>query len=336
MTILTNKFKGESVNKTNLITLASASLVFLSQSAIATTITLASTAPNSGVNKVVVDKFKEELKERAPDVELEIFLDGSLGGERELIDLVKMNETQIHMGVIHSSQYFPELDATLVPYLFPDYESIQSFFESETGDRIKVALKERGNAQFLNTYYQGARWTTSNTPFRTLEELQGVKIRMPEIPLWIDIWSGLGATTTPMASPEVFSGLQTGVIDAQENMLSNIVGRRLHEVQDYLIATQHQHSYVTTMVNLDFWNGLDEDVKTAIQESMSIATEEGTARALDENDDLIQEILSADTELVEPDPSFREDAMPVIEQAARDVLEEGVYEDAVRTIKEGR
>lgn len=313
---------------------AATALTFIcaSSGAIAQSITLASTVPNTGVNTVVVETLQAELAERAPELDLVIHLDGSLGGERELIDLVRFNETQIHMGVIHAAQYFPELDATLVPYLFPDYGTVTDFLASESGDRIKEALEERGNAKFLGTYFQGARWTTSDVPFRTLEELEGVKIRMPEIPLWIDIWSGLGATTTPMASPEVFSGLQTGVIDAQENMLSNILGRRLHEVQDYLIATRHQQSYVTIMANLDFWNGLDANHRNAIEEAVASATEAGTERAFEENEEIVKEIQKSGVKLIEPAPEFRENAMPIIERAARSVLEDGVYEAALAVI----
>ncbi len=297
------------------------------------TITLASTVPDAGVNTVVTETMVSKIKASSPDANVEVFLDGLLGGERELLDLLRLGETDIHMGVIHASQYFPELDATLVPYLFPDYDSILAFLDSETGDRMKTALEERGNAKFLGTYYQGSRWTTSNTPFRTLDELKGVKVRMPEIPLWINIWSGMGAMTTPMPSPEVFSGLQTGVIDAQENMLSNILGRRLHEVQNYLIATEHQHSYVTVMANLDFWNSLDAEMQEAIQAAVDTATEAGTQAAFEEAQTLIDEITASGVELIEPDPSFRADALPIIRAAAAEVLEEGIYEEAVRIIE---
>lgn len=302
----------------------------------AQSITLASTVPNAGTNAVVVEKLVGEIEAAVADVKVDVFLEGALGSERELLDLLRIGETNIHMGVIHAAQYFPEIDATLVPYLFPDYASIQAFLSSKTGDRLKLALEERGNAKFLGTYYQGSRWTTSNKAFRTLDELKGIKIRMPEIPLWISIWSGLGATTTPMPSPEVFSGLQTGVIDAQENMLSNILGRHLNEVQKYLIATEHQHSYVTVMANLDFWNKLDPAIQDAIQNAVDIATAAGTKTSRDENQALIDAILASGVELIEPAPSFRTDAMPIIKAAAEATLEENIYQEALRVIENSR
>ncbi|MBE9638639.1 TRAP transporter substrate-binding protein [Salipiger mangrovisoli] len=313
--------------------LLAGAVALLPVAALADTITLASTVPDSGVNRVVTETLVGALGESSPETTVDIFLDGSLGGERELLDLLRLGETDIHMGVIHASLYFPELDATLVPYLFPDYASIQAFLASETGDRLKAALEEKGNAKFLGTYYQGARWTTANRPFRTLDDLKGLKIRMPEIPLWIKIWSGMGATTTPMPSPEVFSGLQTGVIDAQENMLSNILGRRLYEVQSHLIATEHQHSYITIMANLDFWNGLDAEAQAKLQAAIDKATAAGSQSAFEENQSLIDEIVASGVELVQPDPSFRTDSMEIIRAAANSQLEPGIYEKAVEVIE---
>ena len=302
----------------------------LSFSAQAQTVTLASSAPNSGINEVFVDSLVAELGQRAPELTVEVFMDSQLGAERELIDLVRLGETTIQLGVIHSSLYYPELDATLVPYLFQSYDAVQRFLAGPVGQRMEQALAERGNAVVLGYYYQGARWTTTRgRSFSTTDELEGIKIRMPEIPLWIAIWSGLGATIAPMPSKEVFSAMQGGVIDAQENMLSNIWGRRLHEVSDYLIATRHQQSYMTVMINQDFWEDLSDAQRAAMQESVDAATAAADAEAERLNQQIIADIQAAGLTVVEPKPAFREAALPVVEKAAQDLLDEGVWEAAV-------
>lgn len=302
----------------------------LSFSAQAQTVTLASSAPNSGINEVFVDSLVAELGQRAPELTVEVFMDSQLGAERELIDLVRLGETTIQLGVIHSSLYYPELDATLVPYLFQSYDAVQRFLDGPVGQRMEQALAERGNAVVLGYYYQGARWTTTRgRSFSTTDELDGIKIRMPEIPLWIAIWSGLGATIAPMPSKEVFSAMQGGVIDAQENMLSNIWGRRLHEVSDYLIATRHQQSYMTVMINQDFWEDLSDAQRAAMQESVDAATAAADAEAERLNQQIIADIQAAGLTVVEPKPAFREAALPVVEKAAQDLLDEGVWEAAV-------
>ena len=293
-------------------------------------ITLASSAPNTGINKVFVETFVSELKTGAPDLKVEVFMDSQLGAERELIDLVRIGETTIQMGVIHSSQYYPELDATLVPYLFQTYDGVKRFLAGPIGKKMGEALKAKGNAVVLGYYYQGARWTTTRgRSFSTVDELKGVKIRMPKIPLWISIWSGLGATIAPMPSKEVFSAMQAGVIDAQENMLSNIWGRRIHEVSQYLVATKHQQSYITVMINQDFWKGLSDAQRAAVQAAVDKGTAAADAEASKVNEKIVADIQAAGVKLVTPAPAFRKAALPIVEKAARDILAPGVWEAAV-------
>lgn len=299
-------------------------------------ITLASSAPNTGINKVFVDTFVADLKTRASDIKVEVFMDSQLGAERELIDLVRIGETTMQMGVIHSSQYYPELDATLVPYLFQTYDGVKAFLAGPNGQKMSEALKAKGNAVVLGYYYQGARWTTTRgRSFSNVEELKGLKIRMPKIPLWINIWSGLGATIAPMPSKEVFSAMQAGVIDAQENMLSNIWGRRIHEVSEFLVATKHQQSYITVMINQDFWKGLTDTQRKAVQAAVDKGTAAADAEAAKVNDKIIADIQAAGVKLVTPAPEFRKAALPIVEKAARDILAPGVWEEAVKAAGTG-
>lgn len=290
---------------------------------------LASAVPNTGVNKVVVDTFIAELKKSEPDITIDTFLDGKLGGEKELLEMLKLGETQFQMGVIHSALYYPELDATLVPYLFPDYASIERFLSGPIGEKMNRTLLQKGSAVFLGTYYQGPRWSTSNKKFETLDDLKGIKVRMPEIPLWIKIWGGMGATISPIPSPEVYSALKTGVIDAQENMLSNILGRKIYEAQKYLINTAHQQAYVTVMAQKDFWAKLPEQKQKSIRAAMEVATKAGTEATLKTNVEIVAKLQAAGLELVQPKPEFRTKAMPIIEAAAKATLAPGVYEAAV-------
>lgn len=263
-------------------------------------------------------------------------MDSQLGAERELIDLVRIGETTIQMGVIHSSQFYPELDATLVPYLFQTYDGVKKFLAGPIGQKMADALKAKGNAVVLGYYYQGARWTTTRgRSFTTADELKGLKIRMPKIPLWISIWSGLGATIAPMPSKEVFSAMQAGVIDAQENMLSNIWGRRIHEVSEYLVATKHQQSYITVMINQDFWKGLSDAQRASVQAAVDAGTAAADAEASKVNEKIVADIQAVGVKLVTPKPAFREAALPVVEKAARDILAPGVWDAAVKAAGAG-
>ncbi len=299
-------------------------------SAGAETVALATSVPDTGTNKLFVDTFIESLEEAVPSMEVERFMDSQLGNERDLIDLVKIGEIEFLIASIQPAVYYPELDATAVPYLFGDWDGVKRFLDGPVGAQMDEALLQRGNAVSLGYYYQGSRWaTTQGRPFRTVADLKGMKLRMSEIPLWIDIWSGLGATIAPMPSNEVFSAMQTGVIDAQENMLPNIWGRQIHTVSNYLIDTQHLQSFMTLMVNADLWEELSEEEQTAMRGAAAEASRVTDGATGEMIAKIVSDIQATGVELVEPDPSFREEAMPIVEAAAQKLLAEGVWDAAV-------
>jgi TRAP-type C4-dicarboxylate transport system substrate-binding protein len=304
--------------------------IFLNPATAQTKISLASTLPNTGLNKVVVDTFVAEMKKAAPDLTIDLFMDGKLGGEKELLEMLKLGETQIQIGTLHSTVYFSELDATSVPYLFPNYATIRAFLSGPIGERMNQALLQKGNGVFLGVFDMGSRWTTSNKKFETLEELKGIKIRIAEIPIWIKVWSGIGATVTPMPAPDVYSALKTGVIDAQDNMLSNILGRKIYEAQKFLINTQHMQTYNTIMAQKTFWNKLTPERKKTFQNAIDVATKAGDDQTKAENERIVKKLQEFGLTLVQPKPEFRTKALPVIEKVAKEILAPGVYDEALK------
>jgi TRAP-type transport system periplasmic protein len=293
-------------------------------------IVFSSTMPGTGLNKVVVDTFVSELKKSAPDMVVDLFLDGKLGGEKELLEMLKLGEIDIQMGTLHTTQYHPELDAPNVPYLFPDYASIKRFLAGPIGEKMNQILLLKGNAIYLGIYSQGSRWTTSNKKFETVEELKGIKMRISELPMWLKVWSGLGATVTPIPAPEVYSALKTGVVDAQDNMLSNILGRKIYEAQKFLINTSHLQSYVTIMAQKKFWEKLTPQKQTAIRNAVDVATKVGDDQVTQQNEEIVKKLQDLGLILVQPKPEFRVKALPIIEPIAKQTLAPGVYEEAVR------
>lgn len=298
-----------------------------------TKIVFSSTMPGTGLNKVVVDTFVSELKKSAPDMVVDLFLDGKLGGEKELLEMLKLGEVHIQMGTLHTTQYHPELDAPSIPYLFPDYASINRFLAGPIGDKMNQALLQKGNGVYLGIYSQGSRWTTSNKKFETLEELKGVKMRIAEIPIWLKVWSALGAVVTPIPAPEVYSALKTGVVNGQDNMLSNILGRKIYEAQKYLINTSHLQAYVTIMAQKTFWGKLTPQKQTAIRNAVGVATKVGDETVTKENERIIKKLQELGLTLVQPKPEFRVKALPIIESIAKQTLAPGVYEEALRAVR---
>lgn len=296
---------------------------------------LASALANDGLTRIFAETLMAEVRQRLPGLALEISLDGRLGGETELIDQLKSGEHELHVGVIHGAVYYPELDATLVPYLFPDFAAIERFLAGPVGRRMADALARRGNAVLVGTYDMGRRWTTANRPIETLEDLREIKIRMAEVPLWIKIWGGMGAAVTPIAAPEVAGALRAGAVDAQENLLSNIAGRRTFDGQHYLVETAHHHGFASVLANRAFWQKLPAERRRLLQEAIDRATDAATDAVRAENARLLARLEAAGMVRLAPRPEFRQKALPIVEKAVRETLAPGVYEAALATI-EGR
>ena len=294
---------------------------------------LASAMANAGLTRIFVDALLAEMRGRLPAVTLDISLDGRLGGETDLIDMLKAGEHDLHIRVIHGAVYYPELDATLVPWLFPDYPSVERFLAGPVGRRMADALARRGNAVLVGTYDMGPRWTTASRRIETLDDLRGIKIRMPEVPLWIKIWGGMGAAVTPIAAPEVPGALRAGAVDAQENTLSNIVGRRAHDGQRYLIETAHQHGYASVLANRAFWHKLPAERRRQLQDAIDRASDAATDAVRTENARLLAQVEAGGIIRLQPRPEFRQKAMPIVDKAVRETLAPGIYEAALAAIE---
>ncbi|BBK33825.1 TRAP-type C4-dicarboxylate transport system substrate-binding protein [Stella humosa] len=294
---------------------------------------VASALPESGVTRIFIDRLQAELRTAWPDQKVELAMAGMLGGETELLDLLKSGEYELHLGVLHGAVYYPELDATLVPFLFPDYPAIERFLDGPVGRRMADALARRGNAVLLGSYDLGQRWTTASKRFETVEELHDIKIRMPEIPLWIKIWGGMGAAVVPIAAPDVPAAIRAGTIDAQENTLSNIFGRRSYQGQAFLIETAHHQSHVSVMAQKGFWHKLLPAQRRLLQDAVERASDAATDALRELDRTILDRLVATGMTRVVPRPEFRQKALPVVEKAARDMLAPGVYEAALAAIE---
>jgi TRAP-type C4-dicarboxylate transport system substrate-binding protein len=281
-------------------------------------------------HKVLLDSLEENLKNNSDDkFSIDMFTDGTLGGEAQGLEQVSTGEINMGLGVLHSSIYYPEYDAPGVPYLFSDYESIFKYMEGPMGQKIDKILLEEANLIQIGYYKSGPRWTTANRPVENADDFKDLKIRLSENPLHLGVFSVLDAVITPMPSTDVFTALQTGVIDSQENWITNIVGRHIYEVQDYLIKTDHILSFGTFLVNADWWNGLSDKERDLIQSAVDDSLEKGNSILEEEQQRSIDYLTGeGNMELVEPDiDSIREAVQGGIQNVIEENLDPEVQEE---------
>ncbi|HET7627740.1 MAG TPA: TRAP transporter substrate-binding protein [Bacillales bacterium] len=198
--------------------------------------------------------------------------------------------------------------------------------------KLKSSIAKKA-ASPLGFHGYGPRWTTSNKPFKTPEEMSGLKIRMPNIQWWVDIWKELGALPTPIAAPEIVTALKTGTVDAQENFLTNIAGRKMWDYQKYLIATKHIELFQTWLISAKTWDSFNPAEQKLIQDAVDETIAYIQPQIEDLNKQFVQECKDHGMEVIYPDrEAFMEKAKEINKKIIERDLAPGVYEAAMKAI----
>jgi tripartite ATP-independent transporter DctP family solute receptor len=193
-----------------------------------------------------------------------------LGTETEMIQMMSMGN--LDMGVISVGQvdsYEPKLMVFELPFLFPDYGAVDAALDSDFGQHILDSLPPKG-LRFLSYWENGFRNITNSVrPITKPDDLKGVKMRVMESPVYISMFQLTGANPTPMSFNEVYTALQQGTVDGQENGAGLIYASKFQEVQKYLSLTAHVYSVNAVVINTDFYNSLPDDLKKVVVDGVN-------------------------------------------------------------------
>jgi tripartite ATP-independent transporter DctP family solute receptor len=278
------------------------------------------TQPNTNEVKSA-EMFKKLVEERSNgQITVKLFPGAVLGGEKDNMEQLKVGEIQMSIfGDILTSQLAPEYDPTVIPFIYPSLDEVYKTWNGPLGDKIKNALIERGGVQLIALQKRGARNLTANKKIETPEDLKGLKLRVPEIPTWVTVWKGLGALPTPIAWSEVYSALQTNVVDAQENPYENTLTAKLYEVQKYTMKTEHLYNVFHWVVGKKFFDGLTPEHQKIILTAAEEATKWGDEQKEKLDKELEQKLIDLGNEIVTVDKKlFRQAALPAIKELSKD------------------
>lgn len=193
---------------------------------------------------------------------------GTMGGQRENVEQVQegiLDMTSTSLSLL--GNFGGQVGVFDLPYLFSGREQAYRALDSEIGQEAAAPLEERG-LKLVSYWENGFRHVTnSEKPIRTPADLEGLRIRVPESPEYVATFEAFGARPTPMAWPEVFTGLQQGVIDGQENPFGNIWDGNLYEVQDHLSLTGHVYAGNGVVINAARFESLTPEQQGWIMEA---------------------------------------------------------------------
>ncbi|MDR3176472.1 MAG: TRAP transporter substrate-binding protein [Desulfovibrio sp.] len=230
-------------------------------------------SPNHHYN-LTCEQFKKAVEQRSNgDIEIKVFPSDQLGNQRQLVegaqlgtvDMVLTSDSQI-------SAFVDSFGVLNLPYLFTDVNHVAKAMDGAAGAAFSADASQKGLV-VLGYWENGFRHVSnSKRPIRTLEDLKGLKLRTPNAFVTLEAFKELGALPTPMGFGEIYSALQLGTVDGQENPIAHILTQKWYEVQKYFSLTYHQHNVEPLLMSKIVFDGLKPEYQR-------ILIEEGKAHA---------------------------------------------------------
>lgn len=253
---------------------------FMASASAQTTMKISISVAQNSHQGVAIDTFAKEVEKRtAGRYKVQTFYSGSLGGERESIEAVQLGTQELAFSSTGPIPNFvPETKILDVPFLFRDKAHARAVLDGPIGQEMLTKFDAKGFKALAWAENGFRHMTNSKRDVRLPEDLKGLKMRTMENPVHIAAYKGLGIITTPMAFPEVFTALQQGTVDGQENPLSVIMSAKFDQVQKHLSLTGHVYSPAIFLMNKAAFDKLSAADKSAFIDAAKEGTKANRAR----------------------------------------------------------
>lgn len=206
-------------------------------------------------------------------MEITVFPNSSLGNDTQMIAQTRSGAMQLLSefdGALTAIAPISGINA--IGFAFKTQKQATDALDGDLGSAIRKGIEAAGLVVFETSWVNGFRQITSSThPIRTPDDLVGFKIRTPVSRLWIDMFTSLGANPTPINAAELYTSLQTHIVDGQENPFIVAEYWRLYEVQKYISVTNHMYSAIWNMANADAWKSLPPDLQKIVRDNLNAA-----------------------------------------------------------------
>ena len=259
-----------------------------------------STAQNSHQG-VAIDTFAKEVAARTGGrYKVETFYNGSLGGERESIEAVQLGTQELAFSSTGPVPNFvPDAKILDVPFLFRDKAHARAVLDGPIGQELLGKFDAKGFKALAWAENGFRHMTNSKRDVKAPDDLKGLKMRTMENPVHIAAYKGLGIITTPMAFPEVFTALQQGTVDGQENPLPVIMSAKFSQVQKHLSLTGHVYSPCIFVMNKGSFDKLSAADKTAFLDAAKVAAKANRDRVDQDDANGVKELRAQGMTVIE-------------------------------------
>lgn len=326
---------------------------FASALGLAAAIAAASAAPGLGADVTIraahvfassfsshtaIADFAERVKAKTNGaVEVAVFPEGQLGNERELLEGATLGSHDISLtGAAGWAIINPRLGTFELPFLYRDMEHQRHVFTGELAGVVDALFAEKG-LKYLGYFAYGVRSTLTTThPVETLESFRGLKIRVPEVPIFVKTFAALGANPTPINFGEVYTALQSGVVEGVEGSPESLLAQKFSEVARYLTMTMHQSPPILVAMNKAAFDRLSPEHQQAVLEAAREASDALYDRVLKANEDAVVTMAAAGVTVVEVSEQERariQQAVQVVYDELGSQYQSGELLDRIRAVE---
>lgn len=288
-------------------------------------------ANNKGHPQVTgMEKFAELVTEKSGGkIEVKLFPGGTLGGDVQTVSALQggvIEMTVLNAGILASN--VKEFGAVDLPFLFNSGEEADKVMDGQFGAGLIERLPDTGLVG-LAYWELGFRNLTNNRhPVTKLDDIKGLKIRTIQSPIPVELFNALGANAVPLPYTELYTALETGTVDGQENPAANILNAKFYEVQKYMTLTRHQYNPQIVLISKKFWDGLNDEEKAVLQQAAVEARDFQRKVSREQDAAALEEIRKTGMEVNELSPEetqrLRDAVKPMIEKFSADIGQETV------------
>jgi len=264
-----------------------------------TTLRLAHAAPDTDLQQDLAEFFKEQLEERSNgEITVTIFPQGQLGNDTAMVDGTRSGIIDVVMtGLNNLTGLVPEAGAFELPFIFPTRDDAYAVLDGEIGQGISSQFEGHG-LKMLGYPENGYRNMTNNrAPIVEPGDVAGLQMRVNNSKALSDMFQLLGATPQQIPVAELYTALETGVVDAQDHPIGIVQSFKFDEVQDYLSLTQHAYSALALAMNLNKFNGLSEEQQQLVTEVATEAVEMQRGLAQEREEEMLADLESKGMEI---------------------------------------
>jgi TRAP-type transport system periplasmic protein len=290
-------------------------------------------APPTSTFQSAAERFNTNLKALSGGtMEIEIVPGGALGSLVQLWAQLRTGALDMHLidiGAMTPMKEARAFNVILMPYVFRDTEHYRHFVESDVFKEMMAEVEKGANIKYIG--YLGDRppraLSTSKVPVRKVEDIKGLKIRTPEVAAITEAFKAFGAAPTPIKASEMYTAMQTGLVDGQENGIVDVVAAGWTEVQKYYMAIDYQQSGIGVWMSGAKWNSLTDQQRGWLLEAAKKAGIEGAAAYQKELADAIAAAKKKGMEFIDTDKSgFIKASEPMVKEKEGTVWPKGLVE----------